>query len=550
MGIAAIVVISCATQAMAFDPAAGDFSKPRPGLLRILTWNVHNNFIITADDDGRYQRVIKAVAPDIIVFQEMDHSLTAAQISGRLVSYFPGSTWYVHRGKTDGTNTGVSNRNVIASRYPLSMTRTDTIPVSSIRGVVMAMVDLPNATFSKDLYLMGIHFKAGGLIEDHEKRQKHADAIINWMRDARTPGGNVNIPFGTPMIITGDFNIGNKNDRAPYHASHTMLKGNIFDTATYGASSPPDWDGSTSTDASPYDYNTGYPWTHGSSNPDSRIDRFYYTDSVIHKVSGFVLNSRTMTAAARAAAGGILVNDTSGASDHLPVVCDFTLGPDPAPPAQLIINEYCSNDVGANDKTFLEIKNIGGRELNLDGPIDYVLKESDPLPGAVPSAENEQYLFDLVGVIPPGGLFVAYDSAGQGNGVAGVITSRLPALQRHDLPGFVLDNDNNSAVALVEQTWTNTANSFDTVIEAYGWASPNPGETKYFRTDSGNNRLITLGPAQWTNFFSNGVASDNGVSRNPGNTVLNSYAGWTVDVPLTPGLENPPPARVDTWTLY
>ncbi len=536
--------------APAFDPAAGDFSKPRPDCVRILTWNVHNNFIYNAADDGNYQRVIKAINPDIIAFQEMEHSLSAAQISSRLVSYFPGSSWYVYLGKADGSGDGVSNRNVYASRFPLSMTRQDTIPTSSIRGVAIAMVNLPNATFSKDIYMMNIHFKAGGEITDHESRQRHADALTNWMRDARTAGGNVNIPTGTPMIVTGDFNLGNRGDAAPYHASHTMLKGNIYDTTRYGASSRPDWDGTENTDASPYDYNTGEVWTHGSADPGSRIDRFYYTDTAIHKVSGFVFNSRTMTAAARSAAGGILVNDTSGASDHLPVVCDFALGPDPAPPAKLVINEYCANDGATDTQTFLEIKNVGGREINLNGPTDYWIKESDPLSAVVPGAENEQYGFDLSGVIPPGGLFVLYDSAGHSAGIASTIQSRLPALQRHDLPGFVLDNDNDSAIALVERTWTNTSSNFETPIEAYGWAAPNPNETKYFRLDSGNDRLIALGPDQWTSFLANNAASNNTVARNPGDTALNSYAGWTIGAALSPGLENPQPASVDNWCLY
>lgn len=229
-----ILLLIAASPLHAYDPAAGDFSKSRPDAIRVLTWNVHNNFILTVEDDGNYERVIKAVNPDIICFQEMDHSLTAAQIRTRLQSYFPGSTWHIYLGKADGSNTGVSNRNAYASRYPLSMTRQDTIPVSDIRGVAIALVDLPDATYAKDLYMMNIHFKAGGEVVDQQKRQEHADAIINWMRDARTAGGNVNLPTGTPMMIVGDFNFGNRGDLAPYHASHTMLKGNIYDTTSFG----------------------------------------------------------------------------------------------------------------------------------------------------------------------------------------------------------------------------------------------------------------------------------------------------------------------------
>ncbi len=39
------------------------------------------------------------------------------------------------------------------------MTRNDTIPESAIRGVTMGLVNLPDATYAKDLYIVSIHFK-------------------------------------------------------------------------------------------------------------------------------------------------------------------------------------------------------------------------------------------------------------------------------------------------------------------------------------------------------------------------------------------------------
>lgn len=553
LALAATCTAMCLAHAPAhaFNPRAGDFSKPAGAVIRVLSWNVHNNFIQNAARDGNYERVIKAVAPDIIAFQEMDHALTEAQIAARLTSYFPGSTWYVHRGKADGDADGVSNRNAIASRFPLSMERTDTNPTSDIRGVAIAMVDLPNATYARDLYFMSVHFKAGTLEVEHQKRQKHADAIINWMRDARTAGGNVNIPSGTPMMVAGDFNLVKVGDMQPYHASKTLQDGTIYNTGTFGASSPPDWDGTDNGDASPYDYNTGLPWTHGSADPKSRIDRIYFTDSVIHCIGGFVLNSRTMTQAARNAAGGILTNDTSGATDHMPVISDFKFGPDPNPPGQLVINEYNANNPGTDAYNFLEIKNVGGRPINMKGPVDYYLKQSDPLTASVPSAENEQYEFDLVGVVPPGGLFVLYSGAGHSSAIAADIESRLPALNRQNLSSFVLDNDNDSAIALVTRRMTNGNRYAETLVEAYGWGAPNPGETKYFRLDANNNPVLALGPNQWTSFYANMAASYQTVSRNPNNAVLNSYAGWTIGAGATPGLENQPgESDVNDWMVY
>jgi len=413
----------------------------------------------------------------------------------------------------------------------------------------MALIDLPSATFSKDLYLMVVHFKAGNEVSDHQSRQKHADAITHWMRDARTAGGNIDLPAGTPMMIIGDTNLTEPGDLAPYHPARTMLDGTIYDTDTYGASSPPDWDGSEDSDAAPYDYNTGLPWTHSSSDPEGRIDRFYFTDTAIHNLDGFVLNPRTMTTAAKNASC-LLTNDASGASDHLPVIADFAPGTDLRPPGQLVINEFCANDIQTDDKTFLEIKNVGGRDINLKAPVHYWIKESDPLPTTAPTVENEQYAYDLSGVVPAGGLFVLYSGTGHSAGIKSTIESRLPDLQRQDLSTFVMDNDDNSAIALVTEEMSRRNVTRDSLVEAYGWAAPDPNTTKFFRLDAGNNLLIPLNSAQWSSFGAGGAPSDLTFSRIPGNITLNNYSAWTIGTESTVAQENTPTSEVGDWSIY
>lgn len=538
------------TSVFAFDPVAGDFSKSNPDDVRVFCWNVHNSFIYDSTTDGNYRRIFQAVKPDVIAFQELDVSLTAGQIAARLESILPGTTWNVYLGKKDGNKAGVSNRNVICSVYPLGRKRNDTSPTSNLRGVTIAMVNLPNAIFPRNLYLMNVHFKAGNTADDYRRKQVHADAIINWMRDARTPGGEIDLPSDNPMMLVGDTNLDNAGDLAPYHPRKTLTDGTIYNHTKFGPSSPPDWDGSDNAEAAPYDYNTGDPWTHSTKNPKGRIDRFYYTDSVIHATSRFILNPRTMTDAALAASG-IHKNDASGASDHLPLVVDFAPGPDPNPPPQLLINEYCANDLGTDDMSFVELINVGGQEVNLNAPIDYHLKIAQQLPANVPSGENEQASIDLNGVVPPdGGLFVLFDGAGESSGIRAQITNRLPKLQRQNVGSFYMDNDNNSAIALVQQSMSRRNVTSEMLVEAYGYAAPNPGTTRYFRTDSGNNLLVELGAAQWTNRNAGKKGWDTSFSRNLGNVTMNDYAGWTMNAPLTHGLQNAPASSVGDWTLY
>ncbi|MCX7626593.1 MAG: hypothetical protein N2Z21_10365, partial [Candidatus Sumerlaeaceae bacterium] len=112
----------------------------------------------------------------------------------------------------------------------------------------------------------------------------------------------------------------------PQQPEVTLRTGDIVDNATYGPDIKPDWDASDLLDVAPKDPYTGDPDTYpsGTTDPTSRIDRIYVTNSVLGVVNAFVLNTKTMTASQRAAAG-LQSGDTDNASDHLPVVADFAI---------------------------------------------------------------------------------------------------------------------------------------------------------------------------------------------------------------------------------
>jgi endonuclease/exonuclease/phosphatase family metal-dependent hydrolase len=224
-----------------------------------------------------------------------------------------GATWYAYQ----------AFDNVVVSKYPLSMTRSSTVPVPSGTSYAMALVDLPNALFDTDFYFMDVHFKCcsdQGWEED--RRQQQADALVNWMRDARTPGGSVNLPTGTPMAVVGDLNI-----VQTLNPLNTLLTGDIVNEGTFGPDAPPDWDGTDLADAHPVHNGAGATdWTYRSGGfSPSRLDFVLYTDSVVGTANRFVLNTVSMTAADRAAAGlqQYDVTITTTNYDHLPVVVDF-----------------------------------------------------------------------------------------------------------------------------------------------------------------------------------------------------------------------------------
>jgi endonuclease/exonuclease/phosphatase family metal-dependent hydrolase len=539
----------------AFDPANGDFAKEAPEQIRVLSYNVEGAFMLNSDLDGAFERIIKTIQPDIIAFQEISYiwqepgplreigkpsadkeAIILLNIKWRLETYFPGTTWTVHRGIFDN---GIYNALATRFEFVQGTTITGTIPYSGARGVTAALINLPDGTFgATDLYIMVVHFKSGQTLDDHRQRQRHADAIINWMRDARTPGGDIDLPSKTPMLLVGDTNLGyrDQGDAAPYHASRTLVNGDIFDEATFGPDSPPDWDGTDSTDAAPYDHINGNARTCSSreASPTSRLDRFIYTDSVLHVAHGFIPNTQTMSPAALANAG-LQASDTADASNHLPVVVDFALGPNP--PGQLLINEFSYDDPGYDDHSFVELKNVGGQEINLDAPLDYhLLKSQNNLPSIPPVTENQSADFDLQGVVPPGGLFVLFDSLGESSASATTIETALPKLQRQNLRGFSLNNGPAAAIALVTVERTGVTSTADTLVEAYLYEASSPGGRYFFLTDSDNNLLIELCGVQVSTL--NLISDTLSFSRTLGDKTLNSFANWRNPDRATPGEEN------------
>ncbi len=339
-----VVLLFCGVvpAARAFDPLSGDFTKEQPLDVRVVAYNHGQHFIEDPSRDAAFNRILTALNPDIICFEEFGSSVSQSDISNRLNSILPisGGSWQIHFGLLGGIRT------VLASRYPLTMTRTDTIPASSTRGVTIALADLPDADYASDLYLLGVHLKCCGDPGGSEdaSRQDSADAIANWLGDARgvsrPSGDNISLPPDTPMINLGDFNL-----VGGPQPENTLITGDIQDEVTYGPDVKGDWDVSDMTDLHPIDPFTGddFTWQGSSTYPPSRLDRMFFTDSAVSVAHSFILNTDTMSPAALAAAG-LQATDTlpDYASDHLPITADL----------RLVTVTQCTGDQDCDDGLF------------------------------------------------------------------------------------------------------------------------------------------------------------------------------------------------------
>lgn len=305
--------------------------KPSPRHVRVMCYNVNWDAIFEDGDPDNHEwrsydmsdqfvRVVTAVNPDIVCLQEINADRDPQDVADILDAALP-------LGDPEGWRTHSGSDNVIAARFDLSMLRTDTYP-STNRGQAMALIELPDDTYTCDLYLMNAHFKAGGTQSDIGRRQQHADAIIHWTGDIKTPGGYINLPADTPIVVLGDLNV---FDTDPHYHLTTLITGDIVDQTTYGPDVVPDWDDTNDTDTLPLHNGVGpafYTWRNDASSYNPGVlDHIIYTDSLISVTNAFVLNTTAMTPQGLADAGleyaDVVLDLGIGYYDHMPLVVDF-----------------------------------------------------------------------------------------------------------------------------------------------------------------------------------------------------------------------------------
>ena len=131
--VSVALLAATALPALAFNPLVGDYSKENPLDIRIMAYNTQTNFIADGSRDAAFNRIFVAINPDLICLEEIPSSVSASTMAARFNTILPigGSGWQVHYGLLAGT------RNALVSRFPLTLTRTDTTPTSSTRGVTI-----------------------------------------------------------------------------------------------------------------------------------------------------------------------------------------------------------------------------------------------------------------------------------------------------------------------------------------------------------------------------------------------------------------------------
>jgi len=288
-----------------------ELSREDTSLLRVMNWNALNDGLLDPNREQNFARVIQAINPDIIAFNEMWNS-TTSQIQSKLNTILPLQTGSWNAVKLDGGN-------ITASKYPILQNWL----VYPGQRITASLIDLPER-FGKDILVINCHFKCCGGASNDATRQREADATIAFILDAKNPGGVINLPEQTPFVILGDLNL--VGDRQQII---TLVTGEIINTQLFGNGGSPDWDNTALEDllSMQTDKRTAYTWRDDpNSFPPGRLDYQIYSNSVINIEKDFVLQTEVMSQA-RLNQYGLQLLDTRTASDHFPKVADISFIP-------------------------------------------------------------------------------------------------------------------------------------------------------------------------------------------------------------------------------
>lgn len=277
-------------------------AAPNADELRMLSYNVLRDGLFESDQAPAMFRLLQAVSPKIIGFQEI-YNHTSAQVSALIETVLPSATneqWYHAKQRPDI---------ITLSRYPI-------LSSYEIDNNGAFLLDL-TADFGHHMLLIVAHPPC---CSNNTGRQQEIDAMMGFIRDAKAGTGLLQLPINTPIVILGDMNLVGFRQQL-----NTLLNGNIINEPIYGVDFHPDWDSTDFADARPpvTEMPMNFTWfNEGSSFSPGRLDFIIYSDSQLELRNSFTLFTRFLPQDTLNVYG-LQQTDAETASDHLPVVSDF-----------------------------------------------------------------------------------------------------------------------------------------------------------------------------------------------------------------------------------
>ena len=297
---------------------APSIDRPGQSDLRLLSYNSVNNFeedrsaIFAEDRQPSFRRILDAVGPDVIAFQEV-YDQSASDVNSIEQDLGLSDTWNWQKRGRDL---------VLGSRYPILDAHT--IPGYEDYESGAFLLDTEDVLGSP-LVVVNMHPPCcnygpeEGEPSSNAQRQQVVDGVLAFLRDLKQGEGPFGVAPDTPIAILGDMNfVGDAQQ------PHSLRTGGIINTDRFGSPAAPDWDGSSLLDTKPQQVATPMhtTWVDASSSfPPGRLDYAYVTDHVLEVVHEFVLYTPALSEETRGTYN-LQAQDTKVASDHLPVVID------------------------------------------------------------------------------------------------------------------------------------------------------------------------------------------------------------------------------------
>ena len=296
------------------------FEKNDSLYLRLMNYNVWSNGLISNSRVDEHRRIFESIGADIITYQECGNT-TYNDVLGFLNTnpiYYP--YIYPH----------INSGNLTISKYP-------SLQSWQVSNKIDAeLIDLPDSLYVSDILIINGHPPCCG---NNQGRQENFDALIQFIIDAKTPGGIIDLVENTPISFSGDMNLVGYAQQY-----YTIINGTISDTDTFGPGSFPDWDNTSLEDHRCYfnEKNMAYTWRERNPSsgdfPPGRLDFVFFTNSVMSVDKSFILSTEHMSDS-MLEINNLLWNDTKTASDHLPLIVDFVIP---------TINLGCMNEAACN----------------------------------------------------------------------------------------------------------------------------------------------------------------------------------------------------------
>ncbi len=281
-----------------FQPESFTLKKPQQAL-RVLSYNVLTDNLFESNLQDNFQRIFRAIDPDIIGLQEV-YNNSGEEAAQLMESFLPSSDdeqWY-------SGDTG--NDNLIVSRYPV----VDQVPINGNAAYLLE--------YGEETMLVIVAHPP--CCTNNAGRQDEFDAIMAFVRDSKS-GKEFDLKENSPIIFLGDMNLVGFAQQ-----QKTLLTGDIVNEQQYGPDFIPDWDGTSLDDTKPSNPNlpTTYTWysANGSFSP-GRLDYIVYTGSQLELTNSFSLYTPAVPGDTLEAYN-LQAEDVILVSDHLPVVADFT----------------------------------------------------------------------------------------------------------------------------------------------------------------------------------------------------------------------------------